>query len=75
MALRRRAPEPPCVCGCEQLEARLAGYEATIAAMARALVALRPIARHHDIVTGLTGWGVTEADARQISHAYRQRKG
>lgn len=75
MALRRRQPPPPCPCGCEQLEARLAEYEATIAAMARALVALRPIARNHDIVTGLTGWGVAEADARQISRACQQAKG
>lgn len=74
MALRRRQPPPPCPCGCEQLAARLAEYEATVAALAAAVIVLRPRAAHHTIEQGLTGWGVAEADARRIGHAYRQRK-
>jgi hypothetical protein len=72
MALRRRQPPPPCACGCLELAERLAGYEADIAAMARAIVALRPKAARHTIEQGLTGWAVAEADARRIAALARK---
>lgn len=71
MALRRRQP-PPCACGCLQLDQRLAEYEADVAAMARAVVVLRPRAAHHTIEQGLTGWNVAEPDARRIAALARR---
>lgn len=66
---RRPQPPPPCACGCEQLAGRLAGYEATVAAMARALAALRPGLPTHTPAQALTGWGVHPADAQLIAEA------
>jgi len=69
----RRRPPAPCECGCQQLAERLADAEALNAAFARAIVALRPIARHHSVFQGLVAWSVPEADARLITEAIRPR--
>jgi hypothetical protein len=71
MALRRKQPPPPCACGCQLLAERLAEAAALNAAFARAIVALRPIARHHSVFHGLVAWRVPEADARLITEAIR----
>jgi hypothetical protein len=68
----RRPPPPPCACGCAGLAERLEAYEAAIAAMARAIAALRPKAAHHTIEQGLAGWGLAEADARRIAQLARR---
>jgi hypothetical protein len=71
MALRRQPPahEP---CECAELAGRLAEYEADVAAMARAIAALRPKAANHTIEQGLIGWNVAEADARRIAALARR---
>lgn len=73
MALRRRQPAPPCPCQCGQLAQRLADAEALNAALIRAVVALRPIAAHHSVEQGLTGWGVKPDDAQLLAEASRRQ--
>jgi hypothetical protein len=73
MVLRRRQPPPPCPCRCAELADRVAEYETLLGAFARAIVALRPIARWQSVVQGLVAWGVSEADARLIAGAWQRK--
>lgn len=69
MAALRKPPAQPQPCPCA---ARTAELEATISALASALITLRPAAAGHSIEQSLTGWGVRGADATRIAQAARQ---
>jgi hypothetical protein len=68
----RRRPPAPCPCDCQQLAERLAEAEALNRAIVRAIVTLRPRARHHTVSYGLHAWGVSEADAALLAATWQQ---
>jgi hypothetical protein len=68
----RRQPPAPCACGCQQLADRLAEAEAFNAAIAAAVVVLRPRHNWQTAEQGLIAWGVRPDDARLLAEAIRQ---
>ena len=70
---RGRKPPPapePVPCGCAE---RVAELEALAAALAAAIVALRPRSRRDSVEQGLMAWHVAEPDARLIGGVLRER--
>lgn len=72
MTLRRQPPPVHEPCECEKLRADLAEREADLAAMARAIIVLRPRRACDSIEQGLVGWGIAERDAVRLGEAARR---